>query len=189
MLQAKKDQHGRASLFIQRDTRDRLRDLKKELGFRSYDPLLNYMAIEVTKGGAIPPASYELVFEQSGTRPIILTGESGSGKSTTVRSLLESWLGNVFLFDVANEYVGLKTVDLGRFFSLNWKREGQRVRFVPNANLEASRGEAVAVFSHLNFVMHSGGAQGLGHCGGGGAPILGGSKPKGLAHRGEEVRP
>jgi hypothetical protein len=45
---------------------------------------------------------------------------------------------------------------LGAFFSLNWRKEGQRVRFVPNPNVEASKGEAIAIFGHLDFVMHSG---------------------------------
>ena len=34
-------------------------------------------------------------------------------------------------------------------------REGQRVRFCPNPNLEISRAEAATVFSHLNFVKNS----------------------------------
>jgi AAA domain len=145
-----------ATLKVEPVIRDRMKALKKELGFRTYDSLINFMVLEVTKGGAIPPASFEQVFDKAGTRPIILTGESGSGKSTTLKALLAQWSGNVFLLDVANEYPELKPLDLGQFFSLNWKREGQRVRFVPNANLEASKGEAVAIFGHLNFVMHSG---------------------------------
>src|SRR5580704_15198110 len=114
------------SIYIIKGTRDKLRDLKKELGFRSYDALLNHVALEIKAMGAVPPADYDLVFTQLGTRPAIITGSSGSGKSSTVRELLAKWPGNVFAVDVAGvDYPELEPVDLGKFFGTKWGRDGQ----------------------------------------------------------------
>jgi hypothetical protein len=44
------------SIYIIKQTRDKLKELKKELGFRSYDALLNHVALEIRAMGAIPPA-------------------------------------------------------------------------------------------------------------------------------------
>ena len=119
-------ENPRASLFLRKSTRDRLRILKKEMGFTSYDAFLNYASLELTKGAVIPPASYESVFWDS--RPVILTGSSGSGKTTTIRNLLSQYQGNAFILDVSNEYPDFEKVDLGRLFGLKWNRAGQRIR-------------------------------------------------------------
>ncbi len=137
-----------------RETRDKLRLLKKELGFANYNALLNYMALEVTREGAVPPASYSRVFKD--TRPVVLTGQSGAGKTSTMEGMLSEFQGSVFVLDVRDEYKEFAEIDLGKFFSLRWERENQRVRFVPNPNREASQGEATAIFGHLIFVMGSG---------------------------------
>ncbi len=145
------------SIYIIKGTRDKLRLLKKELGFRSYDALLNHVALEIRAIGAIPPASFELVFGKLETRPAIITGPSGSGKTSTMRELLSKWEGNVFALDTTGvDYPDLEQVDLGRFFGTKWGREGQRIRFCPNSNLEISKAEAATVFAHLNFVKSSG---------------------------------
>jgi hypothetical protein len=136
--------------------REQLKALKKELGFRTYDALFNYTILEITREGAIPPASYDQVFEKLGSRPCIITGQSGAGKTTCVKDLLSQFGGNVFILDVSGEYTEFKDVDLGKFFSVNWGREGLRIRFVPNSNVEISRAEAATIFSHLNFVKNSG---------------------------------
>jgi hypothetical protein len=57
---------------------------------------------------------------------------------------------------VRDEYRELSQIDLGKFFSLRWERQNQRIRFVPSPNREASRGEGTAIFAHLIFVMGSG---------------------------------
>jgi hypothetical protein len=145
------------SIYIIKGTRDKLRELKKELGFRSYDALLNHVALEIKAMGAVPPADYDLIFSKLETRPAIITGPSGSGKTSTVKELLSKWPGNVFALDTTGQdYHDLEQVDLGKFFGLKWGREGQRVRFCPNPNLEISRAEAATVFSDLNFVKNSG---------------------------------
>ena len=147
--------YPRTTISFLPQTREKLKALKKELGFRTYDALLNYFALEISKGEIIAPADYSIIFEKFGSRPVIITGESGSGKTTTVKELLSHWSGNVFMLDVSNEYSDLKRFDLGRFFSLDWEKENQRVRFVPNSNVEISKAEAATVFSHLNFVKNS----------------------------------
>lgn len=144
------------SIYIIRGTRDKLKELKKELGFRSYDALMNHMSIEIKSMGAVPPADYELVFTQLGTRPAIITGMSGSGKSTTVRELIARWPGNVFAVDVTGvDFPDLEKIDFAEFFSIKWKKEGQRLRFIPNSNVQISQTEMAAIFSHLNFIKTS----------------------------------
>lgn len=136
--------------------RERLKALKKELGFRTYDALFNYTILEITREGAIPPASYDQVFEKLGSRPCLITGQSGAGKTTCVKDLLSQFGGNVFVLDVSGEYNEFKDVDLGKFFSVAWRKEDLRIRFVPNSNVEISKAEAATIFSHLNFVKNSG---------------------------------
>lgn len=147
---------GYTTFRVEKSLRDRLKALKKELGFRTYDALFNYTILEITREGAIPPASYDQVFEKLGSRPCLITGQSGAGKTTCVKSLLSEFTGNVFVLDVSGEYNEFKDVDLGEFFSVKWEREGLRIRFVPNPNVEISRAEAATIFSHLNFVKNSG---------------------------------
>jgi hypothetical protein len=147
---------GYTTFRVDLSLRDRLRVLKKELGFRTYNALFNYTILEITREGAIPPASYDQVFEKLGSRPCLITGQSGAGKTTCVKGLLSQFVGSVFVLDVSDEYKELKDVDLGKFFSVNWGKEDLRIRFVPNSNVEISRAEAATIFSHLNFVKNSG---------------------------------
>jgi hypothetical protein len=145
----------RTSLLLTKETRDKLKMLKKELGFATYNALFNYAVLELTREGLIPPASYEAAFSKLGTRPAVITGTSGAGKTTAVRALLSQFEGPVFVLDVSDEYPDFKKVDLGAVFSRNWSR-AERIRFVPNPNVEASRGEASAVFGHLNYLKNAG---------------------------------
>src|SRR5258708_5059146 len=88
------------SIFVIKGTRDKLRELKKELGFRSYDSLLNHTALEIRAMGAVPASDYDQIFNRLETRPAIITGPSGSGKTSTVKDLLSKWPRNVFVLDV-----------------------------------------------------------------------------------------
>lgn len=143
---------------VDRTLRDRLKALKKELGFSTYNALFSYMVLEQTRGAVIPPAEYSIAFEKLGTRPIIITGESGAGKTTAVKDLLSKWSGSVFVLDVNKEYPDFDQVDFGGIFSTAlWKREGQRIRFVTNQeSKEAARGEASSIFGHLNYLKNAG---------------------------------
>ena len=142
------------SIRVTKDVRGKLQALKKELGFRNLSALFSFLILEQTRGAVIPPASYELVFKDS--RPVILTGESGSGKTTTIRSLLKDYQGNAFILDVSNEYSEFERLDLGKLFSLKWSKPGQRVRFVTDSNPDISKVEAATIFPRLAFEMHSG---------------------------------
>lgn len=167
-----KGRKSRTTLSILPENLKELRALKMEMGFRTYTSLLHFMALEITRGGAIPPASYDLIFKNDrpgNEKPIILTGESGSGKTTTVRNLLSEFGRNVFILDVSNEYgerkdeetdkiifEGLERLDLGKLFSMKWAKEGQRVRFVTDPNPDISKVEASTIFPRLAYEMHAG---------------------------------
>ena len=89
---------------------------------------------------------------------MIITGESSSGKTTTVRKILEKWEGSAFVFvtgEKFNEYPDHRRLDSGDFLALKWDRGVQRVRFIPKSNVQISQAEAATVFSHLNFIRHS----------------------------------
>jgi hypothetical protein len=144
------------TIRVTKETRGKLQALKKELGFRNLSALFNYAILELTKEALIPPAEYSVIFERLGTRPVVITGESGAGKTTTVRELLSKWGGSAFILDVTNEYPDFKRVDLGAIFGANWGKPRQRIRFVSNPNVEASRGEASAIFGQLNYLKNSG---------------------------------
>lgn len=118
--------------------------------------LYSYIILEQTRGAVIPPTDYGVIFDRLGTRPVIITGESGEGKTTTVKRLLSEFSGNVFLLDVSDEYPDFRRVDLGGFYSVNWSKPGQRVRLVPNKEVEVSKVEASMIFARLNFELHSG---------------------------------
>jgi len=148
----------RTSIALSKETRDKLNALKKELGFRSITALFNYAVLELTREGLIPPASFGMVFEKTGTKPVILTGKTGAGKTTTVRSLVSEWEGNTFILDVrGDEYPEFEAIDLGAVFSERlWKGKDRRVRFISNSNADAAKGEASAIFGHLNFLKNTG---------------------------------
>ena len=148
----------RTTISLNHGAREKLKLLKKELGFATYDALFNYTVLELTRESLIPPAQYSIVFEKLGTRPVILTGESGAGKTTTLKSLLSQWSGSAFVLDVTNEYPDFKEVDFGGVFSTSlWQKESQRVRFVTNQeSVEAARGEASSIFGHLNYLKNAG---------------------------------
>ena len=150
----------------------KLRDLKVKLGFRSLDGVIGFLVNTVEREGVIPLATYTMAFKKAGTRPVIITGESGSGKTTTIRSLLSTFFQerddaldmnsrqaprNCFIMDVGDEYTDYRKVDLGHFFSIKWEQaSGERLRFVPNPNVQISQAEAATIFSHLNFVKNAG---------------------------------
>ncbi len=140
----------------------RLRALKVKLGIETMDDVVSFLINVVEREGVIPLASYETAFAQPGSRPIIITGESGSGKTTAVKALLAEHFrlnpqANAFVLDVSGEYSDFAQIDLGQFFSYEWgSAKGQRIRFIPNTNVDISKSEAATIFSHLNFIKNSG---------------------------------
>ncbi|MDG6927123.1 MAG: DUF87 domain-containing protein [Nitrososphaerota archaeon] len=140
----------------------RLRQLKYKLGTKSLDGVLSFLINTIEREGAIPVATYNTAFVQPGTRPVIITGESGAGKTTAVKALLNEYMkrnpgGNVFVLDISGEYADFAQIDLGQFFGYDWGgAKGQRIRFIPNTNVDISKSEAATIFSHLNFIKNSG---------------------------------
>ncbi|MBC7091642.1 MAG: DEAD/DEAH box helicase family protein [Nitrososphaeria archaeon] len=133
----------------------KLQTLKKKLGFKSYEGVILYLTNIAEREGLIPVASFEKL--ENDTRPCVITGEPGSGKTFFIKSILKKWDQDtsILLIDVADEYQMLEKLDLGQVFSIRWEQRGQRYRFVPNPNLEISKAEAGAIFSHLNLVKQS----------------------------------
>lgn len=147
----------RTIIAVSKSVRVQLQKLRKELGFRNLSALFSYIILEQTQGAVIPPADYHVIFDRLETRPVIITGESGEGKTTTVKQLLSEFSGNVFLLDVSDEYRDFKRLDCpGGVYSVNWSKPDQKVRLVPNKEVEISKIEASMIFAKLNFELHSG---------------------------------
>lgn len=149
-------ENRRTTIGVSRKVRAELQALKRELGFRNLSALFSYIILEQTQGTVIPPAEYRVIFDRLETRPVIITGESGEGKTTTVKQLLSEFSGDVFLLDVSDEYTDFKRVDLSEFYGVKWSKPGQRIRLVPNKEVEISKIEASMIFAKLNFELHSG---------------------------------
>ena len=108
----------------------------------------------VNREGVMPPASKQIIFKDS--KPVVLTGNPGSGKTTFVKSLMQEVTHPIFVLDVADEYNDLKRVDLGKFFNINWSKADGKYRFVPHPNVTISKAEANTIFSHLNLIKQNG---------------------------------
>jgi hypothetical protein len=147
---------------------EKLKEAKRKLGMPSLEATIMHLYQIAMREGLIPPASYSLVFNKYGNKPVILTGESGSGKTTTAKMLVKQFMEQrsvdgrelnrgVFILDVSNEYgdLGLRKIDLGGFFSYEWEK-GRAIRFVPSSNVEISKAMGKTIFGHLNFIKNSG---------------------------------
>jgi len=114
----------------------RMKTLKQSYNFRSYDALISFL-INSLATNSYPAATHELAMEN--TVPIMLTGVPGSGKTTFLHNLIPSLEGSVFVFDVHEEYQGLAKINLGEFFSLDFKAEKRKLRLVPSSNVDISK--------------------------------------------------
>lgn len=134
----------------------RLYQLKKKLGFRTYEAVIMHLMNLAEREGLISVATPEKLTRD--TRPVVITGEPGSGKTLFAKSTLNAWGKEVsiFLIDVADEYPMLSRLNLGEVFGLNWRAKGLRHRFVPNPNVEISKAEVSTIFGHLNVVKQEG---------------------------------
>jgi energy-coupling factor transporter ATP-binding protein EcfA2 len=150
------------TIYMTRETRDKLKVLKKELGFRSYDALINHSAIALQEihRDVMEPATFNEIFLNLDTRPVILTGLSGSGKSTTARNLLAQLPPelNVFVIDSSGtDYPELRSLDFGQVFAHNWGRgKGERLRYRPDPNRDVAKLLVNQVVGRLFTVMPSG---------------------------------
>jgi hypothetical protein len=121
-------------------------------GFGSLNATLTWLIENSRREDLILPASLKLLFHDE--RPVCLAGPSGSGKSLTLKRFLPEIAGPLFLVDLANEHTGLKKIGVGEFFEIKWGRASpdSRLKFVPSANLDVSKGELRTIFSHLNMI-------------------------------------
>jgi len=122
-----------------------LDSLKPELGTTSRTSTIRALiqsrkdsAKSRTKGD-LPRASPSIMRDST---PAIITGPTGSGKTTTIRALLPKE-GSVFVLDVSDEYPDFERIGLGDFFGYDWAKGG-RIRYVPTNALSATaEGESV----------------------------------------------
>jgi len=150
--------HERTSWHIHRSTIEQLRRLKFRMGVSSYEDVIRVLLAkyeadsnEISNNSI---ATCDRVFNHLGTKPVVVSGQPGSGKTTTVKELLKQWKCSVFCVDIHDEYKELELTDLGRFYSLDFAES--RARFVPNRNVLVGNSECAAIFQHLLMMMHSG---------------------------------
>ncbi len=155
---------ARTSFQIDKATNVLLGETRDILGCSSKASTIRTVVMIARREGLIPFAVPKLVFAD--TRPVIITGEPGSGKTTIIRKLLASRSFPVLLIDVNNEYIegdlpnggyfkGLKKIGEGDIFSIKWARPG-RFRFVPNPNVEVSKAQVEMIIGHLNRIKLQG---------------------------------
>ena len=148
----------RTTIKLGKTERDRLKTWKDKAGHRNYNSAITSLCAIADRQGAIPFADKIAVLKDS--RPCVITGQPGSGKTTFARSVIESSDYPSFTLDVHDEYSG-RQLDLGAFFSLDWNiskfnsEETNRLRFVPHVNVEVSKAEADSIFRHLNMIKSS----------------------------------
>jgi hypothetical protein len=140
---------------LHRSTLVELKRLKGQLGVTSYESAIRLL-IERYKAentDTHTTANYEQVFNHLATKPVIISGKSGTGKTTATKEILKRWKGSLFVIDVHSEYSNLKSLDLGKFYSSDLTRI--RARFVPNSNAVVAASECSAIFMHLLMLMHT----------------------------------
>ena len=71
-----------------------------------------------------------------------------------MKELLKQWKSSICCIDVHDEYKEVETIDLGRFYNLDFCTVS--VRFIPNRNPPVGNSECVAIYQHLLMLMHSG---------------------------------
>ena len=139
----KDDKAPKLQYRISPKNRDRLKELKVQLNFRSLDSVLSHLLRQ--NSSYYPPPESKLV---ESPVPSIITGLPNAGKSTFLKSLVGADHGPCLVLDIANEYP-LAKVNLGDVFGLEWQKERRKLRFVPNESVDVSRTEADAIFRHL----------------------------------------
>ena len=124
----------------------KMKTLKQSYNFRSYDALINFLILSHNSND-YPIATPEIVMRDS--VPIILSGLPGAGKTTFVRDLISRLDGPLFLFDAHDEYLGLAKINLGEFFSLDFRTEKRKLRLLLSTNIEIGKSEADSIFRHM----------------------------------------
>jgi len=155
-----KDKMRLTTFSIDSVLRDQLEKTKDELGTQTIRSTIRALLLLAQREGLIPFAIPKLVFKDS--RPVIITGEPGSGKTTLIKQLLMTQRSvPTLIIDVNDEFRdselpnnkrfrGFKKIDVGDVFKINWEKGG-RLRVVPNPNVEVSKAEVDLILSSLNM--------------------------------------
>jgi len=142
---------------ISRRNIEKLLELKRAMNIKSIDAVVGYLVSEIMSD--FKQATVEEVMRD--TVPVILTGIPNAGKTYFLREkLLPSVNGEdpVLVVDVHSEYPSLEQIDLGKFYALDFKAEGRKLRFIPNPDVDVSKSEIAGLVSHLvrnqKFLAH-----------------------------------
>ena len=120
----------------------KLKELKERTGYSSFGSTIQSLALAYREGAA-PKADLQAMLTDS--RPFIVTGESGAGKTTLAKKALDTWTGPALVLDVSNEY-DLPRIKDSRELDLY---QFARTRIVTDASEDYSRIEAAYLFRDL----------------------------------------
>ena len=151
----------RTTFILDEDTNKILIDTTKKMGLKTKRSTIRAALMVMRREGLIPYAVPELVFEDS--RPVIITGEPGSGKTTLIKQLLMKQRKTpTLIIDVNDEFrdsilpggkrfKGFKKIDRGEVSRIDFKKYG-RFRVVTNPNVEFSKLEVSMILSEFNMI-------------------------------------
>lgn len=143
MQVAREEQRTKFIVDLHKLTLDRFRIYKKDRLFQSNEAA--FIALLERANTVLPYASLEAIY--STDAPTILTGEPGTGKTFTMKSIVPRIKGPLLVIDPHNEYSELKVNDARRIdFS-----KPIRARIVPSTDVYRFRGEMEGLFRDLLF--------------------------------------
>lgn len=132
-------------------TQLRLSELRKEMGLPSKAAVVRALVAEHAKSLNAPPASFTSAFGDS--RPIILAGPSGAGKTTTAKRLLAQAGPPILVLDPSNEYAEYSEVAYAQVAGIKWEANALTIRVPLSADVGISVVEASLVFRQLALAM------------------------------------
>jgi nucleoside-triphosphatase THEP1 len=156
----KKSHLDYTTFTIDKLTRNMLEDVRLRLGLETIRGTIRATLLVAMREGLIPFAVPKLVFQNS--RPVIITGEPGTGKTTLIKMLLMTQKRiPCIIIDVNGEFGdsdlpggkrfrGFKKIEYGDIFKIDYTKFG-RFRVVPNPNVEVSKAEVDLLLSNFNM--------------------------------------
>ncbi len=161
---SRQDLLSRTTFEIDKGTLRRLVEVKEHLGLATNTSTVRALILVARGEGLIPYAVPKIVFKDS--RPVVITGEPGSGKTTLVKQLLMDRDYPAIIIDVNNEFrdselpnggrfQGFKRIDVGDIFRIDYSKPG-RYRVVPDPNVEVSKAQVELILSNFNMIKLNG---------------------------------